>query len=257
METAFENDYGKIEYVSGSDIYESVKIIKATAKTGYQFAYWEGDIAEANIFDNPLTVRFTSGATYKQVDAVFKQDVNFALVAGSAANGECTVSIDENDSSIQTATAFPANGYRFKEWRGDDITAANKYSNPLTMTLNAAMSTAEIEAVFEEDPAYTKITKNDSSIVFILAKKLEASGFDRFDPITTVDTSIVKVELGTAVEELGRACFANCTSLTSISFRSDSKAPYKASLNGVSIYAFYNTRISSFDFSRVSGIIGA
>lgn len=35
METAFENDYGKIEYVSGSDIYENVKVVKATAKAGH------------------------------------------------------------------------------------------------------------------------------------------------------------------------------------------------------------------------------
>lgn len=100
MGAAFENDYGKIEYVSGSDIYESVKVVKAIAKAGYQFVCWEGDIAAAKIFDNPLTVDFTAGVTYKQVDAVFKQDIDFVLVAKAAANGRCTVSIDGSDSSI-------------------------------------------------------------------------------------------------------------------------------------------------------------
>lgn len=176
---------------------------------------------------------FTAGVTYKQVNAVFKQDVDFALVAKPVANGKCTVSIDGSDSSIQTATAAPANGYRFKYWRGDGITAANKYSNPLAMTLDVAMSTAEIEAVFEEDPAYTKITKDAGDVAFVFVKKLEAAMFGRFAPATTADTTIKKVELGTAVEEIGEACFANCVCLQSVSFRTDNKAPYKASLKNI------------------------
>lgn len=124
------------------------------------------------------------------------------------------------------------------------------------MALDAAMSTAEIEAVFEEDPAYTKIIKY-SSVIFVLAKRLEAAMLGRFNPAITADTTILKVELGTAVEEIGEACFANCMCLQSISFRADNKAPYKASLNGIGAQAFYKTYITSFDFSRVSGAIGA
>lgn len=108
------------------------------------------------------------------------------------------------------------------------------------MTLDAAMSTAEIEAVFEEDPAYTKIIK-DNGVIFVLAKKLEAAMLDRFNPATTVDTTIRNVEFGTSVEEISEACFANCTRLINVSFRTDNKAPYKASLKGIGTQAFYKT----------------
>lgn len=253
--TIANNIYGSVEYVSGSDEYASVKQIRAVAKAGYSFASWQGDVDDADATANPLTLTYRNGVTYKKVVALFRQDTTYTLTTRDTSNGSCQIVEYPGYPQHKTIIATPSAGYRLKEWSGDSayITSSNKKDNPLDVYMISSKRTTEVEALFEEDPRYTKVIRSNGSVARILSNTLNASLIGRYTPGSTTDSSIVRVEIGTVVNAIEDDCFRNCTALATVSFLVDDIDSSVATIQSIGKYAFYNTSIASFPFERISG----
>lgn len=261
--TTIDNIYGTAQIIEGEDPFADVKVAKATAKPGYTFARWTGDVGDADPASNPITIHFSSIKTYKRIIATFVQDIQYTLTVRASQYG--TASIEEFAFYPQhkIATAIPDFGYRFKEWIGDPVyvTDSNKHSNPIDISMLQSNRTTELEAVYEEDPQVTKAMKSDGSVLRVRVDGvIDASHIGRSNPALTIDSSIEEVQLGTTVTGIANDCFRNCTALTSIAYLTDYMASgssiSQAWLRYIGDYAFYNTGLASFEFRVDSNGIG-
>ncbi len=140
---------------AGTFVENSIKVVSATANTGYTFVNWtEGGL----IVSTSSSYTFTLLAN-KTLVANFL--INTYTLAVSAVNG--TVAKNPNQSvfdygSIVQLTPTPSVGYTFTSWTGD----ASESANPLSVTMNANKS---VTAVFTPN-AYTLIvTATNGSVV--------------------------------------------------------------------------------------------
>ena len=119
-------------YSSGSQV-----TITATPVSGYQFSGFTGTV---NSSSNPLTVTVTSGTT--ETANFTPVATNYQLTTSVSPSGEGTVSpscpsgCSYSSGTPVTITATPASGYQFSGFTG----TVNSTSNPLTVTMNSAMT---------------------------------------------------------------------------------------------------------------------
>ena len=243
-----EKEFGSIKYISGEDSYSNVKTIEAIAKNGYSFAKWAGDIDNANLFANPLTIQYANGQTYKRIIALFKKNVTYTLTVKTSLYGHNTVIDFEDYPQHKQALAEPIGGYMFKEWVGDAeyITSSNKNNNPIDISMVDNKRTTQIEAIYEEDPSWTKIQKVNGDIQRIYVEgPIELQHLGRDASHLYSDTTIKIVHLGTAVDSIGEYCFANCENLQEIHF---------SQLEAIEKYALFNTKIASLDVQSIKSL---
>ena len=119
--------------------------ITATPASGYHFTGFTGTV---NSGSNPLTVTMNSSMTET---ANFAQNVTYYPLtttvspsAGGTVSPSCPGGCSYGGGSQVTITATPASGYQFNGFTG----SVNSGSNPLTVTLNSAMTeTATFTAI--------------------------------------------------------------------------------------------------------------
>lgn len=243
-----EKAFGSIKYISGEDAYSNVKTIEAIAKDGYSFAKWAGDIDNANLFSNPLTIQYTNGQTYKRIIALFKKNATYTLTVKTSLYGHSRVVDFEDYPQHKQALVEPIGGYKFKEWVGDAtyITYSNKYNNPIDISMVDNKRITQIEAIYEEDPSWTKIQKVNGDIQRIYVEgQIELQHLGRDSSHLYSDTTIKIVHLGTAVDSVGEYCFANCQNLQEMHF---------SQLEAIQRYALFNTKIESLDVQSIKSL---
>lgn len=129
--------------------------LAANAATGWSFVEWQGDLSGS---DTPQTILIEDE---KNVTAIFERQ-NYGLSISTEGEGTVTEEVTQSktkDYAFETEvklTAFAANGWGFRAWKG----GTNSTKNPLTVEIRDNM---EITAVFDEcvtdnclDKYYTK-----------------------------------------------------------------------------------------------------
>src|SRR5208283_1302497 len=130
--TIYPSCPGGCAYNSGSLV-----TITATPASGYHFTGFTGSV---NSGSNPLTVTMNSGMTET---ANFAQNVTYYTITTTVSpsgagtvNPSCPSGCSYGGGSQVTITATPASGYQFNGFTG----TVSSGSNPLTVTLNSAMT---------------------------------------------------------------------------------------------------------------------
>jgi uncharacterized protein (TIGR02145 family)/uncharacterized repeat protein (TIGR02543 family) len=113
----------KLEYAAGEMVY-----VTAASKPGYAFTIWSGALSSR---DSAFTITMDSK---KELTANFAPRT-YTLTVNEENGG--TVSRNPGKSAYEynekvTITAYPDNGYKFKEWSG----AATGTKNPVTVTID-------------------------------------------------------------------------------------------------------------------------
>jgi uncharacterized repeat protein (TIGR02543 family) len=131
----------KADYAAG----EAIRVTAAPA-TGYTFKNWTGASTSS---ENPLTITVDGN---KALVAVFEKQASggttYALTTAAEPVNGGSVTLNPGGASYAastqvTATAVPAGGYAFKNWKGASASA----DNPVTITMNGAKT---LTAVFEK-----------------------------------------------------------------------------------------------------------
>jgi uncharacterized protein (TIGR02145 family)/uncharacterized repeat protein (TIGR02543 family) len=139
----------KTNYASG----ETVRVT-ATPGTGYVFKNWTG---ASTTSENPLTITMDGNKTLVAVfDKPSQGGTSYTLTTGVEPANSGSVSLNPDNTSYAsgtqvTATAQPASGYAFKNWKG----ASTATANPVTVTMNG---TKTLTAVFEKLAAPCTLT---------------------------------------------------------------------------------------------------
>ncbi|TVR27690.1 MAG: hypothetical protein EA390_13540, partial [Balneolaceae bacterium] len=119
--------------------------LTAEADDGWHFDRWEGDLSGS---ENPTTITVD---VEKSITAIFEQDAaeQYSLSLKTEGQGSVKKSPDQQsytDGARVTLNATPADGWSFKQWKGD----LSGSTNPVTITVDQDKS---VTAVFEEIPA--------------------------------------------------------------------------------------------------------
>jgi uncharacterized repeat protein (TIGR02543 family) len=108
--------------------------VSATAKPGYYFSSWSGDVADPNNANTTVTMN-----SNKTVTANFQagsQQRRLTLDVSPAGTGSTTPPVGAytyNDGAVINLTATPANGYEFHYWSGG-VSNSNDPTTTVSMT---------------------------------------------------------------------------------------------------------------------------
>ena len=144
--------------------------ITATAVTGYEFSYWDGNVADINSAsttvtmdgDKTVTAHFTAVTTYDLTMAVDPSE-------GGTTNPGVGVHTYNEDTEV-TITATPVTGYEFDHWEGE---VADVNSATTTVTMDASKT---VTAYFTAIPTYD------------LTMAVDPSGSGITDPVVGIHT---------------------------------------------------------------------
>jgi len=153
--TVGANPQGDIDETTYTNL--SVVTLTATPASGFEFAFWGGDVNGTSSTSTQVTMdqnrviqgnfraTSTSGGT-----AQYELDIVSVPASGGVVNqapGPVVGNQYATGSSV-TLTAVPSSGFSFREWAGTGITSANKNQNPLGVTVTDNM---EIVASFRSN----------------------------------------------------------------------------------------------------------
>ena len=133
-------DGGKVEPSSGKYSANESISISAISNPEYIFSGWTGDVVSNN---NPLSLTFDGN---KNIIANFSK-INYELNITVEGEGSVEQSFESYESGSEiTLNAIPAEGWKFKEWKGD----INSTDNPLLFVITGKTN---LTLVFEQQNA--------------------------------------------------------------------------------------------------------
>lgn len=153
-----------------SSNYEAGTVVELTANAakGWYFNEWSGSESISGSSSNPLEVTVDKEKT---ATALFLRET-YELSVSNEGNGTVSKIPDQQTYKYNETVkleANPADGYQFKEWKGD----ISSTENPVNVTVNTDKS---ITAVFEK--ATYKLTVNTEGEGSVTEEKVQAKSYE-------------------------------------------------------------------------------
>ncbi len=134
----------------GTEEYDANELVEIVADPaeGWEFDFWRGDVMEED--DNEAYVYMDGD---REVTAVFKEEEpeeeKYQLTVDQDGQGEVVPSVgvhEYDEYTLVELEAYPAEGWKFEEWRGD---VTDPYSSQTTLLLE--QEEMRVTAVFTEE----------------------------------------------------------------------------------------------------------